>query len=84
MREISRREISGVMVVKDGKAWGVEYEDGKGRAYGWVEIANGEIHDPRYCKHPLDVTYVGSHDEKKLAGATLLLARQIVITEVGS
>lgn len=47
----------GVMVMKDGKAWGVVYEDGHSTAYGWMAPEDAPIHNPDYCKKPSDVTY---------------------------
>ncbi len=42
----------GVMIMKDGKAWGVTYSDGHCTCHGWVEPENGKIHDPDYCRKP--------------------------------
>ena len=50
----------GVMIVKDGKAWGKVHEDGQMVIYGWVEIESAPIHDPEHCKIPSDATYPGS------------------------
>jgi hypothetical protein len=55
------------MVMKNGKAWGVAYEDGHSTEYGWVDPAEAKISDPRYCKRPKDMTYRGSHLEKELS-----------------
>jgi len=52
---------TGVMVMKDGKAWGVAWEDGRSTSYGWIAPEDAPIHDPRYCKKPEDVTYRESH-----------------------
>ena len=52
---------TGVMVMKDGKAWGITYEDGHSTSYGWMAPEDAPIHDPRYCKKPEDVTYRESH-----------------------
>jgi hypothetical protein len=51
----------GVMVVKDGKGWGIIYEDGRSTEYGWMAVESAPIHDPEYCKKPTDVTYQGSY-----------------------
>lgn len=51
---------SGVMVMKDGKAWGVVCEDGHSTVYGWVRAEDAKIHNPQFCKRPEDVTYRGS------------------------
>lgn len=51
---------TGVMVMKDGKAWGVTYEDGHSTAYGWMDAESAPIHDSQFCKRPEDVTYRGS------------------------
>ena len=37
---------TGVMIMKDGKAWGVVWEDRReGICYGWVEPIEGIIHN---------------------------------------
>jgi hypothetical protein len=57
----------GVMIMKGGLAWGVEYQDGQSRAHGWINPADAPMRDPRYCTVPTDATYKGSPDEAELA-----------------
>ena len=52
---------TGVMVMKDGKAWGITYEDGQSTAYGWVAPEDAQIHNPEFFKRPEDATYRDSH-----------------------
>lgn len=47
----------GVMLIKNGKAWGITYEDGRSTEYGWMVLEDAPIHDPKWCKKPSDVTY---------------------------
>lgn len=70
----------GVMVMKDGKAWGIEYEDGQCQSYGWIDPENADIHNPEFCKNPTDVTYKGSYYIKELQTAKLVMVERI--TEV--
>ena len=56
----------GVMVMKNGKAWGVEYEDGHCTAYGWIDPESAPIHNPKYCHKTTDVTYKGSPYTREL------------------
>lgn len=51
---------SGVMIMKDGKAWGVAYSDGQTTAYGWVNPEQAPIHDPKHLVKPTDATWQGS------------------------
>lgn len=51
---------SGVMIMKDGKAWGKTYEDGRETCYGWIAPEDAPIHNPEYCRETTDVTYNGS------------------------
>lgn len=62
----------GVMVMKEGKAWGVAYDDHQARAYGWIDLEEAEIHDPRFCKKPTDVTYTGSPHVEELKTAKVV------------
>ena len=54
---------SGVMLMKEGLAWGVTYEDGQSTAYGWMNPADSGamVMDPSYCKRVTDATYKGSY-----------------------
>lgn len=63
---------TGVMVMKDGKAWGAVYEDGRSTVYGWIEPERAPIHDPKFCKHPTSVTWQNSPYIKELKGATVV------------
>jgi hypothetical protein len=62
----------GVMVVKDGKGWGINYEDGHSTSYGWIPLEDAQLYDHRYCKHPTDATYQGSLDTKELGTGKLV------------
>ena len=66
----------GVMVMKDGKAWGCVYEDGHSTSYGWMDAEIAPIHDPRSCTKPTDVTYVGSHYTAELSKAKLVMVER--------
>lgn len=72
----------GVMIVKDGKAWGKTYEDGRETNYGWMNIEDAQIHDPKYCKKVTDVTYKGSHYESELLTGKLVKVRRSTVVEV--
>ena len=39
----------GVMVMLDGLAWGITYEDGQCTVYGWMSPDDAPIHNPDYC-----------------------------------
>lgn len=67
----------GVMVMKNGKAWGITYEDGPERSYGWMAPEVAPIHNPEFCKRPVDVTYKGSGYERELAGAEVVHVERI-------
>ena len=61
----------GVVAEFEGKFWGVQYEDGHSTTCGFGPINNAAISDPKYCKHPEDMTYADSHYLKQLVNATL-------------
>jgi hypothetical protein len=63
---------TGVMVMKDGKGWGITHVDGHLTCYGWMPVIEAPIHNPKYCKKPTDVTYEESHYFKELETATLV------------
>ena len=73
----------GVMVMKDGKAWGEIYADGHSKSYGWLNPSDERagMHDPEYCKKTTDVTYKGSHvTEELLTGELVAVERKTTVT----
>ena len=74
---------TGVMVMKDGKAWGVAYEDGRSTSYGWIDPEGAPIHNPKYCTHVTHVTHEGSHyTEELLTGKLVNVERKTEVKEV--
>lgn len=74
-------EIVGVMVMKDGKAWGVNYSDGQCTSYGWIDPILADIQDPRFCTRPTDVTYVNSPYIDELRTAKCVMVKKTIIVE---
>ena len=70
----------GVMVMKDGKAWGITYEDGRSTSYGWMEPEDAPIHNPKFCQKPTDVTCEDSHYTEELKTGRLVEVERV--TEV--
>ena len=71
----------GVMVMKNGKAWGIEYEDGHSTSYGWIDPTKAPIHNPKHCTKTTDVTYSGSHYIKELkTGKLVMVERKTIVT----
>lgn len=62
----------GVMVMKDGKAWGETYADGHSTSYGWLALELAPIHDPEYCTKTTDVTYDNSPYRNELLTGKLV------------
>lgn len=76
---------SGVMIMKDGKAWGEVYSDGRSTSYGWVDQENATIHDPRFCKRPEDIEYEGGPNVKELRTGKLVHVErrtQVILKEM--
>lgn len=76
------KEESGVMVMKDGKAWGVTYKDGRSTSYGWIEPESAPIHNPEFCKKTTDVTYRGSYLIDELKTGKLVKVKRITTIEL--
>lgn len=67
----------GVMAMKNGKAWGVVYEDGHSTTYGWIDPESAPIHNPKFCTKPTDVTWRDSHyTEELLTGELVMVERR--------
>lgn len=87
-----KRVELGVMVMHkggvygmEGRAWGETYCDGQSTSYGWLPASHpkAEVHDPRYCTKPTDVTYEGSHYASELKkNGTLKKVRRVTKVEV--
>ena len=75
---------TGVMIMKDGKAWGVTYEDGHSTSYGWINPEDAPIHDPEFCKKPADVTYSDSYLIPELEKGMLVAVKRTTIVEVAN
>ena len=43
---------TGVMLMKDGKAWGVVYADGHSTKEGWMPLEDAPLHNPEFCIIP--------------------------------
>lgn len=63
---------TGVMIMKEGKAWGIVHEDGDCTEFGWVAPEDALLRDPKYCLHPEDVTYRGSRYVEELRTGKLV------------
>jgi hypothetical protein len=72
----------GVMVMKNGKAWGVVYHDGQSTSYGWKHPEDAPIHDPKYCTKPSDLTYAGSPDKQELETGTIVSVERYTFVEI--
>jgi hypothetical protein len=72
----------GVMVMKNGKAWGTEYADGHSTSYGWIAAEDAPIHDPKYCTKATDVTHRGSRYYDELLTGTLVKVKRTTLVEV--
>jgi len=73
---------TGLMIMKDGKAWGVTYEDGYSRSCGWIDPESAPIYNPQYVKTPLSITYHGSPYIQELGTAELVNVRRFTTVEM--
>ena len=71
----------GVMVMKDGKAWGVTYEDGHSISYGWIDPENAPIHGPE-CTNPTKVTWPNSPYVAELKTAKLVKVERTTAVKI--
>jgi hypothetical protein len=76
------RVETGVMLVKDGKAWQVIYEDGQSTVYGWGELETGDIREAEYCKKPSDMTWVRNPDIPEMNTGTLVAVTRLTSVEM--
>lgn len=72
----------GVMVMKNGKAWGKKYADGHSTSYGWVAPEDAPIHNPKYITEVTSVTYKGSPYTNELLTGTLVKVKRTTLVEI--
>ena len=70
---------NGVVIQLGEKFWGIIYQDGKSKHYGWVDLDRAEIYNKEYLKLPEHATYENSPDIKELKKATLV---EITLTKI--
>ena len=77
------RVEEGVMVMKDGKAWGCLYEDGRSTEYGWMGPAGKKVilSDGEFVTAPTDFTYASSHYFNELKTGKIVKVKRITIVE---
>lgn len=64
---------TGVMVMKDGKAWGPIEPDSL-TMHGWLDPEFAPMHDPKTTKKPADVTWNGSPYTEEIETGKLVYA----------
>lgn len=80
--------IEGVIAELNGKYWGIKYQDGNNTLYDFIDdINNAEIHDPKYCYKPTDMTWTPDSNFNnpyydKLSNAHFINVRKTIITEI--
>ena len=72
---------TGVMIMKDGKAWGKTYEDGRETCYGWMNPEDAPIYNPEHLKKPEDATWKGSHHVEQLKEGQLINVKRVTMIE---
>lgn len=72
----------GVMLMKDGKGWGIVYQDGHSTSYGWVEPEDAPLHKAEYCKLPTDITYKESPYINEISKGKLIKVVRRTVVEI--
>lgn len=73
---------TGVMVMKDGRAWGVTYKDGHSTQYGWMDPESAPIRNPKYCTEPTSATWDGSPYVEELKTGKVVHVRRTTVVEI--
>jgi hypothetical protein len=76
------RVEEGVMIMKNGKAWGETYFDGQVTEYGWTDPERAPIHDPRFCTETTDVVNMHSSSIYELQTGKLVKVRRTTTVEI--
>ena len=79
------KEELGVMVMKGGMAWGIEYKDSYCTSYGWIDPRinpmSVKIANPEYYTKTTDFTYSGSSDVNELKKGRLVTVKRVTTLE---
>jgi len=79
----SSMDLVTYMVIKDGKAWGVNYNDCGSKSYGWVDIIKGEIYDHSETKNVPPEYYVsGRNSDEKSEMSKGKLAKVRIVEKI--
>lgn len=80
--------IEGVVAELNGKFWGIQYIDGHSAYKDFGDLEKAEIHSPKYCTKPTDMTHdpkntLGHNPEyDSLSKARLVNIRKTITTEI--
>jgi len=72
--------LKGVVIEYNGKYWGITRNDGHFKPEGWTDIENAGIHDPKFCKKPIDAAYIDSPYIPELEKGKLVNVTKTTIT----
>ncbi|RLI66348.1 MAG: hypothetical protein DRO67_01190 [Candidatus Asgardarchaeum californiense] len=77
------RTETGVMVIKDGAAWGIVYKDGQVAQYGWLHPSdkNVEIYKRSSCRVPTDVLLHNSPCKEEMSCAVVVPVKRTINIE---
>ena len=87
MKDKYENTEEGVMIMKDGLAWGETYADGHSTSYGWMEPTAKKVNFTckeyaKFLNSPTDATYAGSHYTRELSTGKIVKVKRTVIVEV--
>jgi len=76
----------GVMIMKDGLAWGETYADGRATSYGWMDPTAKTVKFTHkscaeFLQHPTDATWAGSHYTRELSTGKIVKVKRTTIVE---
>jgi len=83
-KPIGAKTERGVMIMHEGKAWGLVYNDGKSTSYGWLRPEDAGLYDAASCKNPTDITYQGSPYFAMLSRAKLVYVERTTTVKIQS
>lgn len=67
---------TGVMVIKDKKAWGKIYQDGRVVTEGWTALEDGTIKDAQFYHKPEDFIYSGDPRVEEIKKGKVVVVRR--------
>ncbi len=79
MKKTFQSKEIGVMVLKDDKAWGIDFQDDSSTSFGWIYPTKAELKSEKICKKPEDMSKDGRNTGQLSLGKVVKVERITIL-----